>query len=93
MFFGFNKPDTQWDKRLARFSQGLLARGIVAGKHDFFRNWVRKFVGFIKPKRWNQVLREDVEQFLNLLLRESKVGCPQDSKALDFFFREVAPMD
>jgi hypothetical protein len=50
-------------------------------------------MGFIKPKRWNQALREDVEQFLNLLLREGKAGCPQDSKALDLFFREVAPMD
>ncbi len=44
--FGSNKLDTQWDERQARFSEVLLVRGGVAGKHDFFRNWVRGFIGF-----------------------------------------------
>jgi len=72
--FGSNKPDSQWDDRWARFSQGLLAWGIVAGKHDFFRNWVRKFIGFVKPRKWDQARRDDVEQFLDLLVREGKAG-------------------
>jgi hypothetical protein len=54
------KSDAQWDERWARFSQGLLSRGIVVGKHDFFRNWVRKFIGFVKPRKWDQALRDDV---------------------------------
>ena len=58
------KSDARWDERWARFSQGLLSRGIVAGKHDFFRNWVRKFIGFVKPRKWDQALRDDVEQYL-----------------------------
>jgi hypothetical protein len=48
--------DSGWDERWARFSLGLLNRGIVAGKHDFYRNWVRKFIGFVKPRKWNQAL-------------------------------------
>jgi len=56
----FPKYDAQWDERWARFSQGLLSCGIVAGKHDFFRNWVRKFIGFVKPRKWDQALRDDV---------------------------------
>ncbi len=93
--FGSNKPDPQWDDRWARFSQGLLARGIVAGKHDFFRNWVRKFIGFVKPRKWDQARRDDVEQFLDLLMREGKAGwqVAQASEALELFYREVAPMD
>jgi hypothetical protein len=57
---GSNKPDMQWDER-ARFSQDFLARGIVAGKHDFFHNWVRKFIGFVKPRTWDQARRDDVK--------------------------------
>jgi len=48
-----HKSNAQWDERWARFSQCLLSRGIVAGKHDFFRNWVRKFIGFVKPRKWS----------------------------------------
>ena len=91
----FHKSDSQWDERWARFSQGLLTRGIVAGKHDFFRNWVRKFIGFIKPRKWDQALRDDVEQYLALLVRECKAGwqVAQASEALELFYKEVAPMD
>lgn len=71
---GSHNSDSQWDERWLRFSQGLLARGIVAGKHDFFRNWVRKFIGFVKPRKWNQARRDNVEQFLDLLVREGKAG-------------------
>ena len=67
-----NNPS--WDDRWGRFSRGLLDRGVVAGKHDFFRNWVRKFIGFIKPRKWDQALREDVEQYLDLLVQEGKAG-------------------
>lgn len=73
-FPGSNKPDMQWDER-ARFSQDFLARGIVAGKHDFFRNWVRKFIGFVKPRKWDQARRDDVEQSLDLLVWECKIDC------------------
>ena len=89
------KNDSAWDERWARFSQGLLSRGIVAGKHDFFRNWVRKFIGFVKPRKWNQALREDVEQYLSLLVREGKAGwqIAQASESLELFYRDVEPMD
>jgi len=92
---GSSKDDARWDERWARFSQGLLARGFIAGKHDFFRNWVRKFIGFVKPRKWDQARRDDVEQFLDLLVREGKAGwqVAQASEALELFFREVAPMD
>jgi integron integrase len=90
-----SKSDARWDERWARFSQGLLSRGIVAGKHDFFRNWVRKFIGFVKPRKWDQALRDDVEQYLALLVREGKAGwqVAQVSEALELFYRDVAPMD
>jgi hypothetical protein len=83
------KSDAQWDERWARFSQGLLSRGIVAGKHDFFRNWVRKFIGFVKPRKWDQALRDDVEQYLALLVREGKAGwqVAQASEALELLYR------
>ena len=89
------KNDSAWDYRWARFSQGLLSRGIVAGKHDFFRNWVRKFIGFVRPKKWDQALREDVEQYLALLVRECKAGwqIAQASESLELFYRDVEPMD
>ena len=84
-----------WDERWARFSLGLLDRGVVAGKHDFYRNWVRKFTGFVKPRKWNQALREDVEQYLASLVREGKVGwqIAQANEALELFYQVVAPMD
>jgi len=87
--------DAKWDERWGRFSQGLLSRGIVAGKDDFFRNWVRKFIGFVKPRKWDQALRDDGEQYLALLVREGKAGwqVAQASEALELFYRDVAPMD
>ncbi|NBZ96053.1 MAG: hypothetical protein EBR40_06460 [Proteobacteria bacterium] len=93
--FGSNKPDKQWDERWGRFSQGLLARGVVAGKHDFLSNWMRKFIGFVKLRRWDQARRDNVEQFLELLVREGKAvwQVVQASKALELFFWEVGPMD
>jgi integron integrase len=88
-----NSPS--WDDRWGRFSRGLLDRGIVAGKHDFFRNWVRKFIGFIRPRKWNHALREDVVQFLELMVREGKAGwqIAQANESLELFYKEVAPME
>jgi hypothetical protein len=57
--FGFNKPDMLLDER-ARFSQDLLARGIIAGKLDDFRNWVRKFIVLAKPWKRDYALRNCV---------------------------------
>ena len=90
-----HKSNAQWEERWARFSQGLLSRGIIAGKHDFFRNWVRKFIGFVKPRKWDQALRDDVEQYLALLVKEGKAGwqVAQASEALELFYRDVAPME
>ena len=87
-----NNPS--WDDRWGRFSRGLLDRGIVSGKHDFFRNWVRKFIGVVQPRKWNQALREDVEQYLDLLVREGKAGwqIAQANESLELFYKEVAPM-
>lgn len=45
--------DTQRDEWQARFSQGLLGRGVVAGKYDFSCNWVRRLIGFVKPRKWS----------------------------------------
>jgi integron integrase len=87
--------ESGWDERWARFSLGLLHRGVVAGKHDFYRNWVRKFIGLMKPRKWNQALREDVEQYLATLVCEGKLGwqIAQASEALELFYQEVAPME
>ncbi len=59
-----------------------------------FRNWVRKFIGFVKPRKWDQARRDDVERFLDLLVREGEARCQfaQASEALEIFFREVALM-
>lgn len=84
-----------WEDRWARFSIGLLGRGVVSGKHSFLITWVRKFLGFIKPKWIEQAEQNDVEEFLTSLVREGKKGwqVEQASQALELFCREVVPLD
>ena len=50
---------------------------------------------FVKPRRWNQALREDVDQYLALLVREGKAGwqIAQANESLEIFYRDVEPMD
>ena len=72
--FGKVSSNPSWDERWGCFLRGLLDRGVVSGNHDFFRNWVRKFIGFIKPRKRNQVLREDIEEYLELLVQAGKAG-------------------
>jgi hypothetical protein len=31
------------------------------GEVCIFYNWVRKFVGFVKPRKWDQALHDNVE--------------------------------
>jgi len=84
-----------WEDRWARFSRGLLNVGVVAGKHTFYQAWVRKFFSFLKPKRFEQAERGDVEGYLGELLREGKKGwqVEQASRALELYCREVVPLD
>lgn len=86
---------TYWEDIWARFSLGLLALGLEAGKHGFYQAWVRNFFKFLKPRKWNQADREDVESFLNFLVEEGKHGWQVDqaNRALELFYTEVCPMD
>lgn len=95
---GFSKPvwkgnSPVWEDRWARFSQGLLQGGVSAAKHDFFRNWVRKFFAFIRPRKFDQATQEDVANYLTSLVGEGKKGWQvnQASQALELFYREVVP--
>jgi hypothetical protein len=55
-----NSPS--WEDIWGRFSSGLLARGVVAGKHSFYQAWVRKVFVFLKPRKWDQAERLDIEK-------------------------------
>jgi integron integrase len=84
-----------WEDRWARFSIGLLQRGVVAGKHSFHVAWVRKFLGYIRPRKIEQAEREQVEGFLAVLMEENKAGwqVEQANRALELFCQEVVPLD
>lgn len=78
-----------------RFSLGLLQRGVEAGKHGFYRSWVQGFLTFLRPRKWDQVVREDVESYLEKLAAEGKAGwqVEQANRALALFYREVCPLE
>ena len=84
-----------WEERWARFSTGLLRGGVPAGKHTFYVAWVRRFLGVLKPKRLEHAERQDVEGYLETLVKEGKAGwqVEQASRALELFCREVVPLD
>ena len=95
MFSGRQENKGHWEDEWARFSLGLLKVGVKAGKHEFYQSWVRKFFSFLKPRKWNQAVREDVERYLAKLLGEGKAGwqVEQANRALELFYSEVCPMD
>lgn len=84
-----------WEEVWARFSLGLVQRGVEPGKHGFYQTWVRKFLRFLAAKKWNQAEERDVEAFLDALVREGKKGwqVEQANRALEMFYTEVCPMD
>lgn len=84
-----------WEDRWARFSIGLLNAGIPAGKHTFFVNWVRMFIAFLKPRKIEQAVRDDIISFLQKQSELGKNGWQihQANDALRLFLSEVLPLD
>ncbi len=82
-----------WDDRWARFAMGLSSRGVDPARHEFCRIWVRKFLAFIKPRKFEEAVKEDVEGFVVRLLEDGKAGWQLDQAvlALRVMFEEVDP--
>ena len=57
-----------WDEHWARFAMGLSSRGVDPARHEFCRIWVRKFLAFIKPRKFEEAVKEDVAGFVVRLL-------------------------
>ena len=62
--------------------------------HDYCRGWILGFLKFIKPRKHNQAMAKDVEEFLAKLRAEGKKDWQtrQADEALKAFFTEVEPL-
>ncbi len=82
-----------WDDRWVRFRMALKVRGVEPGHHDFYRGWVLKWLGFIKPKQFRHAVEADLREFLVQLEREGKKDWQirQADEALRVFYQDVQP--
>lgn len=82
-----------WEDRWVRFKLALKVRGVEPGHHDFYRGWVLRWLGFIKPKQFRQADETDFRAFLSLLEREGKQDWQirQAEEALRVFYQDVQP--
>jgi integron integrase len=89
------KDSPRWEEIWGRFFMGLESGGVEVGKRGFYQGWVRKFFKFLKPRKWDQAERGDVEDFLRGMVEEGKHGwqVEQANRALELFYTEVRPMD
>ena len=78
-----------------RFHMALKAVGVEARAHDFYRGWVLKFIGFIKPVGFMQCEMGDVEGFLEKMVLEGKEiwQVKQAEEALRVFYQQVEPVE
>ena len=61
-----------WDKRWERFKMALTQDGVEPRFQNYYRGWVLGWLRFIKPKRFQEVGRDDVTHFLAKLAEEGK---------------------
>ena len=83
-----------WEDRWVRFRMALKVRGVEAGRHDYYRGWVLKWLGFIKPKSFRQGTEEDFRNFLMRMAGEGKKDWQlrQADEALRVFYQDVQPV-
>jgi|GEM_PF-2210636 len=89
-----NRAAAVWDDRWVRFRMALKIRGVEPGHHDFYRGWVLKWLGFIKPKQFRHAVEGDLRDFLFQLEREGKKNWQmrQADEALRVFYQDVQPI-
>ncbi len=77
-----------------RFRMALKMRGVEPGHHDFYRGWVLKCLGFIKPKGFRQGDEADLRSFLSQLETEGKQDWQirQADEAMRVFYQDVQPV-
>ena len=82
-----------WEDRWVRFRLALKVRGVEPGFHDYYRGWVLKWLGFIKPKQFREGGEADLRGFLSLLAQEGKPEWQirQADEALRAFYQDVQP--
>ena len=84
-----------WDNRWVRFRMALKEAGVEPRAHEFCRGWVLRFIGFIKPAKFDQCSREDLERFFQKMQAESKEvwQIRQAEESLRLFYQEVEPLE
>ena len=75
-----------------RFRMALKVRGVEAGRHDYYRGWVLKWLGLIKPKSFRQGTEDDLRKFLMQMAGEGKKDWPRKRLRLTRFFLKVVPV-
>jgi hypothetical protein len=51
-----------WEDRWVRFRMALKVRVVEAGRHDYYRGWILKWLGLIKPKSFRQGTEDDCKR-------------------------------
>jgi len=72
----------------------LKVRGVEAGRHDYYRGWILKWLGLIKPKSFRQGTEDDLRKFLMQMVGEGKKDWQlrQADEALRVFYQDVQPV-
>ncbi|MFA7233273.1 MAG: integron integrase [Terrimicrobiaceae bacterium] len=71
----------------------LKQRGVEPRFQEYYRAWVWGFLGFIKPRKFEQAEADDVRQFLGKLAGEGKKEWQlrQAEEGVRVFFQDVEP--
>jgi hypothetical protein len=56
-----------WDTRWERYFRALKQLKVESAFHEYYRGWIWNFLKAIKPKRWKEAQKEEVELFLREL--------------------------
>ena len=90
---GSSSPQVIWDRRWARFALALSEIGVEPRMQAFCKGWVLGFFRFVRPKKFFQVVTEDIEAYLQKLAAEGKQKWQlrQATDALRVFYQQVEP--
>lgn len=86
------KP-ARWDERWIRFRMALKQMGVEPRFGEYYRAWVLGFLGFIKPRRYEEVKTDEVREFLRKMAGDGKKEWQlrQAEEGLRVFFQDVEP--
>ncbi|MDX2080753.1 MAG: integron integrase [Terrimicrobiaceae bacterium] len=84
---------SDWEVRWERYAMALKAGGIEPRSQEYFRIWVRRWLGFLKPDGFRRADGERVASFLAQMEEEGKSiwQVRQAEEALRIFYQEVEP--